>query len=158
MIKLNYTFLWLVSIALLFASCAEKEKSLKEYMTDSWETTYLKLEMPTFEKSDSLQVYEDSFDNNPERIAQSRYRADGTFSAWFVNKDESVISDSDGTWKVKGDSLTVSFFYDGRDMTVSYKIERTKTGFKGTSIYDWDNDGEYDDLLIMKTKRIELGE
>lgn len=156
MIKLKETLLWLSFIGLLFASCAQKEKSLEEYMVDSWETTYLKLKMPTYEKSDSLQVYEDSFDNNPERIAQSKYNADGTFSAWFVEKDDSVISDSDGTWKVKGDSLMVSFFYDGRDMTVSYKIERTKTGFKGTSKYDWDNDGEFDDLLIMKTKRIEL--
>lgn len=154
--KTKFTILAMAVFGTLFFSCSESEKPLKEYMADSWETTYLKLEMPTFEKSDSLQVYEDSFDNNPERIAKSKYNSDGTFSAWFVNRDGTTISDSDGKWFVKGDSLTVSFFYDGRDMVVSYHIERTEEGFKGVSKYDWDNDGEFDDLLTMKTKRTNL--
>ena len=37
---------------------------------------------------------------------------------------------------------------------VSYKITRTAEGFQGESTYDWDNDGAFDDLLLMKTKRI----
>ncbi len=140
-----------------FVSC-QQEKTLKEYMADAWQTTYLKLEMPTYEKSDSLQVFETSFDNNPEQIAQSKYNKDGTFSAWFVDREGNSTSDSDGKWQIDGDSLRVEFFYDGRDMKVAYKIEKTEEGFKGTSKYDWDNDGEYDDLLTMRTKRIKLKE
>ena len=134
----------------------QSEKSLKEYMTDSWQTTYIKLKMPSYEKSDSLQVFEDHFENNPERIAQSKYNQDGTFSAWFVERDGSIVEDSNGKWKVDKDSLFIEFFYDGRDMKVSYHIEKIKEGFKATSKYDWDNDGEFDDLLEIKTKRIVL--
>ena len=52
---------------MLFASC-EPELSTKNYMVDSWETTYLKIDMFTVNKSDSLQVYEDKFENNPDLI------------------------------------------------------------------------------------------
>jgi hypothetical protein len=145
-------------LGILFAACqkekSSKEKALQDYMTGSWQTTYLKLEMPTYEKSDSLQVYEDRFDNNPELIAQSKYNTDGTFNAWFINKKGEKISESDGKWRVENDSLFVEFFYDGRQMKVSYHIAKTEEGFLGKSINDWDNDDSFDDFLTMKTKRI----
>ncbi|MGB0879886.1 MAG: hypothetical protein ACPGTO_04920 [Polaribacter sp.] len=135
-----------------FVSC--QQESLKEYMVNSWETTYLKLEMPTYKKSDSLYVFEDNFDHNPKRIARSKYNADGTFSAWFVNQKGEHISDSEGTWRIENDSLFIAFFYDGSAMKVGYHITKTEEGFLGKSKYDWDNDGDFDDLLTMKTKRI----
>ena len=138
---------------MFFVSC-KQEKPLKEYMIDSWQTTYLKLEMPTYQKSDSLEVYEDKFENNPELIAQSKYNADGTFSAWFINSKNEKSSNSDGKWKVVGDSLFVDFFYNGKQTKASYHITKTAEGFLGKSKYDWDEDGNYDDLLTMKTKRI----
>lgn len=127
---------------------------MKEYMVNSWETTYLKIEMPTFEKSDSLEVFEDNFDTNTELIAQSKYNKDGTFSAWFLNQEGEKLTPSDGTWKMVGDSLYVAFFYDNRKMKVSYHITKTKEGFLAKSKYDWDNDGKLDDLLTMKTKKL----
>ncbi len=145
--------IFIIFFGILIVACS-KEKSLKEYMTDSWQTSYLKLEMLTYEKSDSLEIYEDKFDNNPELIAQSKYNADGTFNAWFINNKGERISDSKGKWNVKEDSLFVSFFYDGRDMKVSYHITKTDEGFIGKSKFDWDNDGDFDDFLTMKTKRI----
>jgi len=147
------SFLWIVLFGMLFVSCSE-EKSLEEYMIDSWETTYLKIEMPTYKKSDSLFVFEDTFQNNPPRRAQSKYNKDGTFSAWFVNLKGEKKGESTGKWNVKNDSLFIEFFYGGRDVKVSYQIEKTTEGFQGTSKYDWDVDGEFDDQLIMKTKRI----
>jgi len=136
-------------------SC-KKEDSLKEYMTQGWQTTYLKLEMPTYQKSDSLSVYEDKFDNNPEQIAQSKYNADGTFSAWFVNRKGEKFLNTDGKWNVKKDSLFVEYFYAGREMKISYHITKTTEGFLGISKYDWDEDGNFDDLLTMNAKRIKL--
>ncbi|MBL4605363.1 MAG: hypothetical protein JKY02_06830 [Flavobacteriaceae bacterium] len=140
---------------ILFASC-KKENTLQDYMADSWQTTYLKIEMPTFQKSDSINVFEDKFENNPARIAQSSYNEDGTFVAWFLDKERKRQGDSSGKWNVKGDSLYVAFFYGGRDVKVAYHIQMTEGGFIGTCIYDWDEDGEFDDLLVMKTKRINL--
>jgi hypothetical protein len=134
------------------------EKTLKEYMVDSWETTYLKIEMPTFYQTDSIRVIEETYDENSARRAQSIYNADGTFSAWFVDgQGEDTGQTSVGEWDVKGDSLYISFVYQGRDMQVRYFIEKTTEGFYGRSIYDWDNDGEFIDTLQMKTKRIVLG-
>ena len=147
------TLFFIALFGMLFASC-EPELSTKDYMINSWETTYLKIEMETVNNTDSLNVVEDKFDNNPELVAQSKYNKDGTFSAWFKNKQGNHVSNSSGKWNVVEDSLTVEFHYGGRDMKVSYHITKTENGFVGKSIYDWDNDGKFDDLLTMKTKII----
>lgn len=142
---------------MLFVACGEKEPTLKEYMVDSWQTTYLKIDMPTFQKTGNSSVMEDDFGPKSQRYARSTYNADGTFSAWFVDKvGKETGGTSVGTWDVKGDSLFVEFTYGGRDVKVGYHIERTEEGFKGVSKYDWDEDGEFDDILTMKTKRIQL--
>lgn len=140
---------------MFFVTC-KKEKSFEDFMVDSWQTTYLKIDYKTFQNSDSTSVYEDKFENSPELIAQSKYNADGTFTSWFVNKKGEKISESKGTWFVKKDSLTVEFFYNNRDMKVSYFVKETSKGFIAKSKYDWDEDGKNDDLLTMKTKRIVL--
>ncbi|WP_298882195.1 hypothetical protein [uncultured Polaribacter sp.] len=147
------TLFFITLFGMLFASC-EPELSTKDYMINSWETTYLKIEMETVNNTDSLNVVEDKFDNNPELVAQSKYNKDGTFSAWFKNKQGNHVSNSSGKWNVVEDSLTVEFHYGGRDMKVSYHITKTENGFVGKSKYDWDNDGKFDDLLTMKTKII----
>jgi hypothetical protein len=148
---------FILVFGILFASC-KQEESLQKYMTDSWQTTYLKIEMPTVQKSDSTSVIEDKFDNNPERVAQSSYKEDGTFVAWFLDKEGKRQGDAPGKWEVEGDTLKIEYFYAGRAIKVGYHIEKTKEGFIGTSKYDWDGDGEFDDLLVMKTKRIKSEE
>ncbi|MFD2529979.1 MULTISPECIES: hypothetical protein [Polaribacter] len=150
--KTNYFFFILI-FGMLFGAC-KQEESLEKYMAKSWETNYLKIEMPTFENTDSLNVFEDKFDNNPIQVAQSKYNLDGTFTAWFLTNSNQKILETDGTWNVVGDSLQVSFFYNNKEMKVSYKITKTEEGFMGESKYDWDNDGVADDFLTMKTKEI----
>ncbi|MDT7831525.1 hypothetical protein RQM59_03980 [Flavobacteriaceae bacterium S356] len=156
--KTKHTLAALFVFGMLFASCTNKEKPLKEYMTDAWETKYMKIEMPTFSKSDSTHVFEDKFENNPARRVQSVYKSDGTFYTWSLNRKGERHGNSSGTWDIKGDSLFIEFFYDGRNVKEAYHVEKIKDGFKGISKYDWDKDGEFDDLLTMKTKRIVLGE
>jgi hypothetical protein len=148
---------FILVFGMLFLAC-KQEESLKEYMTDSWQTTYMKIEMPTVQKSDSTSVFEDKFEGKSARVAQSSYKDDGTFVAWFLDKEGKRQTESSGTWEVKKDSLRIEFFYGGRDVKVWYHIEKTKEGFQGTSKYDWDEDGEFDDLLVMKTKRIKSEE
>ena len=149
------SLLCIVIFGMFFVSCS-KEKSLQDYMVNSWQTTYLKIDYKTYQKSDSIHVYEDKFENNPEVVAQSNYKVDGTFTSWFLNRKGEKISPSKGKWSVKNDSLFVEFFYNNRDMKVSYHLTETKEGFAAKSIYDWDEDGEFDDLLIMKTKSVKL--
>lgn len=150
--KLKY-FVTFLSFGMLIVAC-KKEKYLEDFMVDSWQTTYLKIEMKSHNNSDSLNIYEDKFDNNLELIAQSKYNKDGSFNAWFLNLKGEKISESNGKWNVDKDSLFVDFFYNNKQMKVSYFIEKTDDGFIGKSKYDWDEDGKFDDFLTMKTKRI----
>ena len=140
---------------MLFVAC-KKETTSKDFMVNSWQTTYLKIDYNTYQKSDSTHVYEDKFENNPELVAQSNYKNDGTFTSWFLNKKGERISETNGKWNVKNDSLYVDFFYNNRNMQVSYHLKETKTGFIAKSKFDWDEDGDFDDLLTMRTKQISL--
>ena len=151
------SFFYLCCFFFLLLSCQKQtqQQSLDKFMVGKWETTYLKIEFETFNKSDSSFVYEDKFDNNPERIAQSNYMNNGMFQAWFLDTLRQQQGLTKGVWQTKGDSLLTSYYYINRNVRPEYKIKQTENGFEGFSKYDWDNDGEFDDVLWMITKRIQ---
>ncbi|CAM1341621.1 hypothetical protein [Tenacibaculum amylolyticum] len=148
----------LVSFGLIFAACKSEKKtqkkSLQDYMVGSWETSYIKIDYPTYKKADSAFVFEDDFSSPTSGRAQSKYNADGTFSAWFKQPDSSKVGETTGNWKTKGDSLYIDYPYLGKQVEAWYLIKPTKEGFEGTVIYDWDDDGESDDTLFMKSKKL----
>jgi hypothetical protein len=169
--KTKQTFLFLLAFGVLFASCkkekpkqenpvkevATKEKSLKEYMADSWQTTYLKVEMPSYNGTENKSVMKDKFGVKSKRFARSTYNQDGTFNTWFVdNLGNDLGGTTVGNWSVDKDSLHIEYVNNGKDIKVSYFIEMVEEGYKATSKYDWDGDGEFDDTLQMKTKRIQF--
>ncbi|MGB1041935.1 MAG: hypothetical protein ACPGU6_00945 [Tenacibaculum sp.] len=150
----KHIFLALI-FGMLFAACKqEKKDNLQEYMIGNWQTEYIKIEMPTINKTDSTSVFEDDFSKPNVGRAQSAYYKDGTFSAWFKQADGKKVGETKGNWKTKNDSLYVDYPYLGKQVQAWYKINKTQQGFDGKVIYDWDNDGEFDDTLFMKTKRI----
>lgn len=140
---------------MLFVACNSKQ-SLQDFMVGTWQTEYIKIEMLTVNKSDSTSVFEDDFSKPNAGRAQSKYNEDGTFSAWFKQPNGDRVGETKGTWKVKGDSLYVDYPYLGRQVQAWYLITPKKDGFDGKVVYDWDNDGAFDDTLWMKTKRIKL--
>lgn len=143
---------------ILFASCKKEKFNLQEYMVGSWQTKYMNLKMPTYQKSDSVYVLEDDFSEADATLAQSTYRKDSTFTAWYLSPEKEKLSITHGKWSVKNDSLCIEFVMNNQNTKAMYFIEKTEDGFEGKSLYDWDNDGEKDDFLIMKTKRIILPE
>ena len=147
-----------VVIFALFLTSCDKKPNLKDYMASSWETTYVKIEMPTYQQQDSTNVFEDDFKNNPPRIARSKYNEDGTFIAWYVTPIGEIMGETPGTWSVVGDSLYIAYNYEGRNSAIAYHVKMTEEGFDARSKHDWDVDGEFDDILFMKTKRIILEE
>ena len=147
------TFLIIVILGMLFVAC-KKEKSLSEYMITDWQTSYMKIEMQTANGNDSLQVYEDDFSKEKSILAQSSYKNDGTFSAWYIKLNGSKAGESSGKWKVVGDSLFLEYIVAGKIIKPSYQIKKTTEGLLAKSRYDWDNDGEKDDFLTMKLKDI----
>lgn len=122
-------------------------------MLHTWETEYIKITMPTQNGTDSLFVYEDDFSKPNSIKAQSIYFSDGTFESWYL-KNNKPMNKTKGNWHTKGDSLYIDYFYNQRQVKATYFIKITKNGFHGKSIYDWDNDGQKDDTLIMKSKRL----
>lgn len=125
-------------------------------MVNSWQTSYIRISMPTHQGSDTIHVFEDDFMSSNGMKAQSQYHSDGTFESWYVH-DGKESNRTSGKWKIIGeDSLQIEYHYDNRDVKTTYFINAIEDGFKGVNIYDWDNDGVKDDTLLMKTKSIEL--
>ncbi|WP_299000874.1 hypothetical protein [uncultured Tenacibaculum sp.] len=148
-------FIAALIFGMFFVACKqEKEPLLKDYLIGNWETTYLKIEYLTANETDSTSVFEDDFSKPTSGKAQSSYKNDGTFTAWFVQPDGQKIGETTGKWETKGDSLFVDYLYLGNQVQAWYTIKITENGFEAASRYDWDNDGEKDDTLLMKTKRI----
>ena len=161
--KLKVIF-FVVFFGIFFATCkneksdkkVETKTSLKDFMVGNWETQYIKIEMPTVNKTDSTSVFEDDFSKPNTGRAQSTYNNDGTFSAWFKQPDGKKVGETKGTWKTKGDSLYVDYPYLGKQVQAWYFIKQNNNKFEGKVVYDWDGDGEFDDTLQMKSKRIDL--
>lgn len=152
-IKIVISFIMIMLLAL---ACKEKKKPLSTYMIGNWETSYIKIEMATVNKTDSTSVFEDDFSKPNSGKAQSNYKKDGTFTAWFKLADGKKTGETGGIWKTKNDSLYVEYPYLGKQVKAWYRITQTSEGFDGKVIYDWDNDGDSDDILYMKSKKIAL--
>ncbi|OSY87083.1 hypothetical protein WH52_13560 [Tenacibaculum holothuriorum] len=158
------TIFFVILFGTFFVACkneksekkVETKKSLKDFMVGNWETQYIKIEMPTVNKTDSTSVFEDDFSKPNTGRAQSTYNNDGTFSAWFKQPDGKKVGETKGTWKTKGDSLYVDYPYLGKQVQAWYFIKQNDNKFEGKVVYDWDGDGEFDDTLQMKSKRIDL--
>jgi len=148
-----------LAILILLYSCENKDETLQVNMIGGWETTLLKIEYKTYNGEISDFVYEDKFQNNPPRRAQSKYYPDGTFEAWFVDPNNERIGEkTNGTWKTSKDSLFTSYFYLGKQIDAKYVVKDMDAykSFKAFSLFDWDDDGYADDLLTMEAKRINL--
>lgn len=141
---------------LLFGACkSSNEEKLNHFMVNSWQTSYIKIKMPTANGKDSTKVYEDDFSKKGAILAQSKYNKDKTFTAWYVKADGTKMGETSGSWYVKKDSLFVEYIFKGKTIKPSYFITKTTNGFEAKSVYDWDGDGEKDDILLIKSKKIE---
>lgn len=134
--------------------CQSASNNLKDYMQNKWETTFIEIKMPTHNQSDSLFTYKDNFQQENAIKAQSVYHSDNTFEAWYVMPNGTERGRTKGTWAIQNNILSVDYSYGGRQVKADYIIEKTEDGFQAKSIYDWDNDGEKDDTLFMKTKQL----
>ncbi len=158
--KIKYFFTALI-FGILFVACKQEKKEpttllLKEYMIGSWETTYLKIKYLTANETDSTVVFEDDFSKPNSGKGQSVYNHDGTFSAWFLQTNGKKVGKTKGKWKTNGDSLFVNYQYLEKQVQAWYNVTQTNAGFSAVSTYDWDDDGEFDDTLLMITKKIQL--
>lgn len=143
--------------SVFFKQCNKLSKPhLDEFMIGSWQTSYIKIKMPTHNGSDTISVYEDSFVTKNAYRAQSTYHDDKTFDAWYLSPKGEQRGKTTGEWTTKGDSLVISYTNNEEYIEVTYFIKQLGNAFSGRSISDWDNDEVEDDTLIMRGNRIEL--
>ena len=85
--KTKFKFTALI-FGILFVACNQEKKSLNDFMIGSWQTEYIKIEMPTINKTDSTSVFEEDFSKPNIGRAQSTYKNDGTFTQCSENPRE----------------------------------------------------------------------
>lgn len=72
------------------------------------------------------------------------YNEDGTFLSRYVLPNGEVMMEEGGTWRIDADSLYV--YYESADFTYAYDYRLSGDTIFWSAIYDWDQDGEMDDL------------
>lgn len=129
-------------------------------MTGKWESSYLKLELPTFQKKDTLIEYDIDFQNPDDPRAKqqgksySLHKADGTFETWQEKNGRPTGKKGTGTWRVTKDSLYYSFNQNTASVEVPFGLAKIEDGYAMTGLQDRDGDGEKDDTFYLETVRV----
>ncbi len=76
------------------------------------------------------------------RPIQTTYKSDGTYNSKYWNLQDSLIREVAGEWEVIGDTL---YLTEG-GVRSGYLLEFDGDRATFTAMYDWDGDGERDDL------------
>lgn len=122
-----------------------------------WEIDQLKINMKTYQNSDSTQVVEVSGKNWEEKMKvrniQTYFNADGTYHSLHRNLQDSTIYDPAGTWKILGDSLIIQDTIPQRiTYKFKFKVDKSVVEYWGTQ--DFDQDGKVDDEYYSKQLKI----
>ncbi|WP_152286896.1 hypothetical protein [Flavicella marina] len=152
----------LVLVAIFVVSCASEDEKMTRYLVGNWETVYVKLEMPTFKRKDTLIEYDIDFANphDPRAKQQGKsfttYNVDGTFESWTKKNGYPAGQKTQGNWKATKDSLFYEFSQGPgkKPFTVAFELEKIEDGFSIKGLQDRDNDGEQDDTFYLETVRL----
>lgn len=149
-----------VLVSLTFLSCETEDEKMVRYLTGNWETIYVKLELPTYQKQDTLVEYDIDFANPDDKRAiqqgksYTTYKADGTFKSWTKKNNRVSGQESIGKWRATKDSLFYDFTQREKTVTVSFGLKLIEDGFSMTALQDRDRDGEKDDTFYLETVRL----
>lgn len=143
-----------ILVLLLVVFSCKKESELHKYMINKWQTTHIKIVMPTYTNSDSTSVNKEDFTSKMATVPQSEYYKDGTYKSWYLSPNGGRIGEISGNWSADDTNLYLDYTFADNPVHVSYKVTKTNEGFKAVSINDWDFDGVKDDTLHMKAKYI----
>lgn len=123
----------------------EDLSDLEVSLSGNWESLLLDIDIQT---DDSIQNVKYLASEFPEKLGiknnYTSYREDGTFLSRYVSPEGDIMMEEGGTWHVNMDSLYV--FYENAEITYSYDYKVSGDTIYWQTIYDWDQDGEMDDL------------
>jgi len=151
------------TLALLtFLGCgpnAEEKKQqsshvLSEQIPGTWQITYMSVNIESYKSvgRDSLfeareETWENQFQVKPFRMF---FDKDKKYHQTFRGRDNSLISEYFGIWKINGDTLTLT----QSEQTLEYKIDIKNGQIFMTSLMDWDGDQAEDDTYYAKQRLI----
>lgn len=147
-------------LGLLSCGLSEEEKKtastkgLSNALSGTWQITYMRVGINTYQgtKKDSIfeareETWENQFQVKPFRMF---FDKDNKYHQTFRGRDNSLISEYFGIWKLRGDTLTLV----QSDQTLEYKVEINKGQIFMTSLMDWDGDQSVDDIYYSKQRLI----
>ncbi len=147
-------------LLVVLSSCASDEEKMTQYMSGKWKTTFLSLEMPTYQNRDTLVAYNIDFLNPDDAEAKALgdtytlHNADGSFKTWQSKRGIPSRTLSKGKWRVTLDSLFYTFVSRDRETTVSFGLKKIEDGFSIEILQDRDKDGVKDDTYYSETVRV----
>lgn len=147
---------------LTILSCGVNEEEMKQKKSlelsnkipGTWQITYMSVKIDTYQASskDSLfeareETWENQFQVKPFRMY---FDKENKYHQTFRGRDNSLISEYFGIWKLKGDTLTLV----QSDQTLEYKVDIENGQILMTSLMDWDGDQSEDDTYYSKQRLI----
>lgn len=150
----------IILVSLIMMSCETEDEKMTRYVTGNWETIYVKLELPTYQKRDTLIEYDIDFENPDDKRALNQgksfttHAADGTLKSWTVKNSLSKGLTTNGKWYATKDSLFYEIIQRTGTFKMSFGLEAIEDGFALTALQDRDRDGELDDTFYMETVRL----
>ena len=154
------SFYILALLTLLGCGPSTEEKNqqnaqvLTEQIPGTWQITYMSVKIESYQSvgKDSLfeareESWENQFQVKPFRMF---FDKDKKYHQTFRGRDNSLISEYFGIWKINGDTLTLT----QSDQTLEYKIDIDNGQVFMTSLMDWDGDQVEDDTYYAKQRLI----
>lgn len=150
----------LVLVLVFLTSCATEDEKMQRYLVGNWGTIYAKIDLPTYQKKDTLIEYDIDFANphDPRAQAQGKplttFHADGTFVTWVEKNNRPTGQRDKGKWRATKDSLFYDFDQRGKTITISFGLKTIEDGYATTRLVDQDRDGSKDDTIYLETVRL----
>lgn len=146
----------LVLLGAILAGCAEP-KAHDPIVVGTWQSSFLFIESADIPEGAPGWEYFIATPGNWERSMGFRsirtsYKADGTFSAEYRDRNDSVFVTATGEWHTVGDSL---YFFQWAPDTFSaaYQFVVAEDTLQFSGIVDWERDGLRNDKVTMKQLR-----
>lgn len=127
---------------------------LKTDLPGTWEALAFKVNINTFQNTDSTFVMEIKTGEWEEKMQmrpiQTEYSADNRYRSTYHNLSDSLIRTERGVWNVFGDTLMLI----SPEATYQYEVTLQGETAQFRSLLDWDGDGQEDDEYIGIQKLI----
>jgi hypothetical protein len=129
---------------------AAEQVSIQDQMLGTWEVKLLRVEVDSYENTDSNFVFEVS-EEYWERLYRVRpyrtyFAADSTFRTVRRNLNDQIVGEDRGLWRTFGDTLMLL----QPNATLQYKVRLEKGQAYWAGLVDWDADGKEDDTYYAE--------